>query len=186
MRPTWFVISDIHGNWKALEQLANRVGEADHLLLLGDYCGDCSIEEGRKTLVLIELLEKRPNTTAIFGNHDIAFPECWPSARFAEALPLATTKEISANKIHLTHFITQDWAHRVEHQEISTYFAQQFSQGIDAGFFGHTHRPFFSNHGGKLIINPGALADERYVTIIWGEEVVFWKGWNQERRESLA
>ncbi|WP_224484193.1 metallophosphoesterase [Robertkochia aurantiaca] len=68
-----FVIGDIHGALKALEQVLERapVKEGDKLIFLGDYVDGWSDAPG----VIDKLIELRPDYDCIFirGNHDQLF-----------------------------------------------------------------------------------------------------------------
>ncbi|SDQ44723.1 serine/threonine protein phosphatase 1 [Chryseobacterium soldanellicola] len=74
------VIGDIHGGFKALQQVFERanVTENDQLIFLGDYVDGWS-ESSQIIQFLIELSEKQ-ECIFIKGNHD-AFAEDWFSSR---------------------------------------------------------------------------------------------------------
>lgn len=64
-----FVIGDIHGAYRALQQCLSRANfdyEADHLVCLGDVC-----DGWPDTRSCIEELMKIKNLTYLWGNHDL-------------------------------------------------------------------------------------------------------------------
>lgn len=65
-----YVIGDIHGGKKALEQLIKKLhlSPKDHLIFLGDYCDGWS--ESAETLLFLMTLRKTQSCTFIKGNHD--------------------------------------------------------------------------------------------------------------------
>ncbi len=65
-----YVIGDIHGGKKALQQLIEKLNllPNDHLIFLGDYCDGWS--ESAETLLFLMNLRKTQPCTFIKGNHD--------------------------------------------------------------------------------------------------------------------
>ncbi|HET6254989.1 MAG TPA: metallophosphoesterase [Puia sp.] len=66
-----YVIGDIHGGFRALEQVMGRVGleSDDRLIFLGDYVDGWS--ESRQVIEYLMELERRYACTFILGNHDV-------------------------------------------------------------------------------------------------------------------
>jgi serine/threonine protein phosphatase 1 len=71
-----FTIGDIHGGYKALVQVLQRVGlrTSDRLIFLGDYVDGWS--ESRQVIELLIELDERYDCIFILGNHD-AWCEEW-------------------------------------------------------------------------------------------------------------
>jgi serine/threonine protein phosphatase 1 len=74
--PATYVIGDIHGACKALEQLINRLAprEEDTLIFLGDYVDGWS--ESAAVIRYLMLLELRFHCVFVRGNHDVSC-EAW-------------------------------------------------------------------------------------------------------------
>lgn len=71
-----FTIGDIHGGYRALQQVLGRLGlkQNDRLIFLGDYVDGWS--ESRQVIELLMELDTRHDCVFILGNHD-AWCEQW-------------------------------------------------------------------------------------------------------------
>lgn len=78
--PRTLVIGDIHGAFKALEQLMERVDPQrdDSFIFLGDYIDGWS--EAREVIEYLHMLDRNHPCVFIKGNHDIWF-EDWLSGK---------------------------------------------------------------------------------------------------------
>jgi serine/threonine protein phosphatase 1 len=82
MKPRTLVIGDIHGAYKALEQvlLRTRVNDEDTLIFLGDYVDGWS--QSSKVIDLLISLNQQQDCVFMLGNHD-AWTRDWLNTRDA-------------------------------------------------------------------------------------------------------
>jgi putative phosphoesterase len=168
------IISDIHGNFAALEHFPER--HCDQLWCLGDL-----VDYGPKPHEVIEWVRRRA-TAAVRGNHDHAVgfnvdPEysvphkqsAFEAMRFTQEActkddieflrNLAVQRElvVGSNRFYLVHAIPTDplFGYRPPDSEL---WANEVER-INADFLvvGHTHTPFIRRIGGCTILNPGSL-----------------------------
>ena len=163
------IASDLHGSACCVRLLLERLAEenADRLVLLGDYLyhgprNDLPPEyDTRATEKLLNAVAPPP--LCIRGNCDgevdqmvLAFPMM---ADFAAILADGRT-------LYLTH-----GHHREE-------AAAALHPG-DVLFYGHTHVPDFSDHGGVWWVNPGSVSipknGSRRSYILYENGVIRWK-----------
>lgn len=82
-------------------------------------------------------------------------------------LPTIKLVELYNNKILLTHGHLYD-----VHFDIFKLYLLAKEQNAKYVFFGHTHRPFYEEYEGVIIVNPGALKDGNYA-LFNGERFIF-------------
>ena len=141
------VISDSHGRRSALESVAafcRKPGSADLVIHLGDHISD--------TRYLRERISQR--ILAVPGNCD------WSDE------PAEKIENLGGVNVLICHGHTL----RVK----TTLFpltCRAQEAGVQAALFGHTHAPFMGYEYGVLLLNPGALKDEKcaLMTIEQGE-----------------
>lgn len=130
------VISDTHGNMRAVRQAIAAAGPVEMWLHAGDYCKD--------GYFLAELTGLPVITVA--GNCDGRSPE----AKIDEFV------EAGGKKIWLTH------GHRYD---VKYGFAELIYWGVqyqaDIIVYGHTHIPIIKWHDNIMIINPGSAGEPR-------------------------
>ncbi len=128
---TLVVISDSHGNIRAMEKLRPFVAENDYFLFLGDGIAD--IFPIRK-----EYFDK---TYFCTGNCD-----CFPS------YPTEGVLEVEKMRIFYTH------GHRYGVKSgLGNLAKEAKSRGCQVALYGHTHTPLISEIDGVTLINPGSL-----------------------------
>jgi len=100
------VLSDIHGNWPALQAVLAAERDADQVLCLGDL-----VNYGPQPAECIAWAMKlSPPSRVIQGNHDRAFarnsePHCAPVNRlFAQAMGMATSSLLT---VEMKHFLAK-------------------------------------------------------------------------------
>lgn len=162
------IVSDIHGNARALSKALSLLESADLLLCLGD-----SINQYRFSNEVVGLLRDRDVIT-IWGNHEEAFFDPlnldarsasgidpallqWLSAR-----PRQLEFELGAKRIIMNH--ATPWPGRYDyvppgHRDFAAFAAVD----ADIILYGHTHQPVVCEIDGKLIINPGSVGHGRIV-----------------------
>ncbi|MEP1489723.1 MAG: metallophosphoesterase family protein [Algibacter sp.] len=132
------VIGDIHGGYKAFEQVLVKaeVTEDDKLIFLGDYVDGWS-ESARTVERLIELSQIN---TCIFirGNHDV-WCGLWLSKGMTNPIWLAHGGEETIQSYIKSRFVTDD-NHRMFFENLQDYY-------IDEGNNLFLHAGFSSMHG---------------------------------------
>lgn len=133
------VVSDSHGDWPSLARVLAWAKKQDirQIAFLGDGIADLSYAMDRATYY--------PAITAVRGNND------WGARE-----PDIATLEFAEKKFLLVH------GHR--HNVSSSYSGLLYiaqEMGADAILHGHTHRMFFEDIKGRLILCPGSSSRPR-------------------------
>ena len=125
------VISDTHGNYKAVEELLPLVAENDYVIHLGDGAGDM---RGVRS----QYPEK---IYTVGGNCD-----------FLSVLPSEGELEIEGVKIFYCH----GHKYGVKSERL-TLALEAKRRGCDIALYGHTHIAMIDELEGVTLINPGSL-----------------------------
>lgn len=130
------VVSDTHGNRRALREIVRCFGGMAYLFHLGDNTRDAHY-----------LADNMPDTAviAVRGNGDYGSDE-----------PDTQAVTIQGRKLLLTHGHLQHVKYGLDRL---TYFA--LAQQADGVLFGHTHEPYIHRDGGIWFINPGSAGEPR-------------------------
>lgn len=165
------LISDIHGNYPALQAVINRVrGEnCDLIISLGDIAGYyCMINE------CIDLCRKN-NVVNILGNHDdylISGAKC-PRSTTANICIEFQRKIITADSLnwlqksieeyrHLHYwFVHGGWSDRLDEYVGSFDFMGMSNSGAKLFASGHTHIQKLLTGEGLTYVNPGSVGQPR-------------------------
>lgn len=129
------VLSDSHGYVNNMIEAVKRV-KPDMILHLGDVLVDVKDLEGYFPKILVE---------SVPGNCDCT---------------MASTErilEIEGKRILICHGHT--------YQVKSTYLNLQYAameKEVDVALFGHTHKAFYQNHNGVIMMNPGSIGCPPY------------------------
>ncbi|MCI7180309.1 MAG: metallophosphoesterase [Schaedlerella sp.] len=129
------IVSDTHGNHKALDRVLKMAGNIDMFIHLGD------VENGEDYINAVVECEKH----IVRGNNDI----------FSE-LPVEDEFAIGPYKAFITHG-------HYYYVSLSTDYIEDeaVSRGADIVMFGHTHRPVLTDTGTVTVLNPGSVAYPR-------------------------
>lgn len=131
-------MSDTHMPRRA-SQLPGRVTralcEADLIVHLGDFT----------EVEIIEHLESYAELHGVHGNND--------SAEVRARMPASAVLDVKGHSFLLMH------GHVGGRTAIE---AARKTGGHDAVLFGHSHRPWNSMEGGRLLFNPGSPTDRRW------------------------
>ena len=169
------VISDVHGNYPALEAVLASSITADAVWCLGDLVG-----YGPFPNECIERIATLPNLTCLMGNHDAAVANNRDIDRFndeASHVIYWTRREISRENqdylAKLPETVTTAWvtlAHGSPRQPIWEYIIDQNTAMVNFAFFdtqlalvGHSHLPlaFAVNAAGdsitRTMLKPGEV-----------------------------
>lgn len=129
------IVSDTHGRHQALDRALGEVGAIDMFIHLGD------VEGGEDYLNAVIDCEKH----MVRGNND-----------FFSELPREEEFYIGRYKV----FITHGHAYYVS-LDVEDIREEGRARGVDIVMFGHTHRPYFENKNGIVVLNPGSLSFPR-------------------------
>ena len=172
------VLSDIHGNLRALEAILRAFrlrGVEQRIICLGDMIGYY-----HQSLEVLNLLMKL-NITGILGNHEaylLGYLKCSPEkwqAYFLESVKenispkhlewlsaLPKSLEININGKHIAFFHGSPWNPLEEYiYPDSNKFDDFTALHWNYIFLGHTHYPMFKQVGSVNIVNPGSCGQPR-------------------------
>ncbi|MBQ8025631.1 MAG: metallophosphoesterase [Oscillospiraceae bacterium] len=138
------VVSDSHGNKKALLEAAGRE-TPDVILHLGDYARDC---------LALRLRCPGRQILAVRGNCDGPSPE-----------PAQRELTLAGKKILMTHGHLYGVKRSTETLE-----DEGFAQDADAVLYGHTHVAGWKRLGNMLLINPGSIGFEGTYAVLTIED----------------
>lgn len=133
------IISDTHGADENLEKILDIEGRFDALIHLGDIEGS-----ERK---ISDMMGGACDLYMIKGNND-----------FFSYLPQELEICLGNYKILLTHGNLYSVSLGVEQLR-----KDAFARGFDIAMFGHTHKPYFENENGFIMLNPGSLSYPRQI-----------------------
>lgn len=129
------IVSDTHGRHGGLDRALQEAGNIDMLIHLGD------VEGGETYIDAVADCEKH----IIRGNND-----------FFSELPREEEFCIGSHKVFITHghayYVSLDPEYIREEGK---------ARGAEIVMFGHTHRPFFEDDNGIIVLNPGSLSFPR-------------------------
>ena len=129
---TVIVISDSHGNLKAVQALEPKIAENDYVIHLGDGGND-----------MREIRGQYPDKVyACAGNCDFFLP-----------LPEDGEIEIEQIKLYFCH----GHKYRVK-SELGLLAEEAKRRGCEVALYGHTHRADITELDGVTLINPGSLS----------------------------
>ena len=169
------VISDVHGNYPALEAVLASVVTVDAVWCLGDLVG-----YGPFPNQCIERISTLPNLTCVLGNHDAAVVDGRDIDRFNDEASHVIywtkreiTRENQAYLAKLPETVTTNWVtliHGSPRMPIWEYLIDQMTAMINFAYFdtqlalvGHSHLPlaFVVNEKGdsvdRAMIQPGQV-----------------------------
>ena len=129
------IVSDTHGRHGGLDRALQEAGNIDMLIHLED------VEGGETYIDAVADCEKH----IIRGNND-----------FFSELPREEEFYIGSHKVFITHghayYVSLDPEYIREEGK---------ARGAEIVMFGHTHRPFFEDDNGIIVLNPGSLSFPR-------------------------
>ena len=176
------IISDIHGNYSALESVCKEINAdetIEHIFCLGDLIGI-----GYETNKVLELLLSHKNISYVMGNHDEAIVDVlsgrepysrkqerehhkWIAAHldrkylpFLESLPTTLAAEYNGKQLFFVHY------HLEEHQTFLSVDYEPTAEKLDFLYrstnadivcFGHHHVIHHFKTKKHLYLNPGSL-----------------------------
>ncbi|MBE7078454.1 MAG: metallophosphoesterase [Clostridiales bacterium] len=125
------ILSDTHGNAKAVEKLLPLIAENDYVLHLGDGSGD-----------MRDVLSVYPEKVYLCGGN----------CDFFSSYPIEGELEIEYLKIFYCH------GHKYGvKSDLEKLALEAKRRGCDIALYGHTHRASIDTLHGVTLINPGSL-----------------------------
>lgn len=129
------IVSDTHGRHARLDRALEEAGHIDMFIHLGD------VEGGEDYINAVIGCEKH----MVRGNND-----------FFSELPREEEFCIGKYRVFITHghsyYVSLDPEHIREEGE---------ARNVDIVMFGHTHKPYFDQREGIILLNPGSLSFPR-------------------------
>jgi putative phosphoesterase len=170
------ILSDIHGNWVALSQVAQVLDQekVDVVLGLGDY-----LNLSRGSPAIVEWMKRQEHAYFVRGDNDswesyerfrhLAREDTEPLYQFVTQLPDRIELEFHGIRFLLQHGyasrpirergFTQD---AVQETLSRPYLASVVSlHGVDIACFGDYHRPYLELHDDLLLVHPGSVGAPR-------------------------
>ncbi|PTR12569.1 MULTISPECIES: metallophosphoesterase [unclassified Novosphingobium] len=157
------IVSDIHGQARALRQAITAMGPIDRLICLGDAISEASFSNDT-----VELLRSH-DALAILGNHEEAFfaghgPRAasvdTDLANWLAARPTRIVTWLGGRRVLIVHSTPWRSGHAYVSQSHRD-FHRMAEPGFDIVLYGHTHQPVVREVGATLIVNPGSLGEGR-------------------------
>jgi len=151
------VISDVHGDYRALEIVLDRldnVHHVDHILCAGDLVG-----RGPEQNRVVSLIRER-NIQTVRGNHDEWFYDLSSeNAHFLKSLPLDWRGNFEGVKLFMCHGKPGSnlWGLYRDHVSNTLLDMMLGSLQADVLITGHTHVPMFVQVKQGCVINPGSV-----------------------------
>jgi predicted phosphodiesterase len=188
------IVSDIHGNWAALQSVLDAEADSDKILCLGDL-----VDYGPEPAACVTwAMQQTGDSIFIQGNHDwgVAWkkdPQSSPPFRrltaatqvfslkvlsngmrhFLAALKPIDSFEILGNRCLACHATPSDPLFRyLRLAEKELDHEIEVAASPDFLFFGHTHWPLLKRIGHTTIVNPGSVGqpkdgDPRAAYAVW-------------------
>ena len=151
------VISDIHGDYAALETALNRLYDyhgVSQVLCAGDLVG-----RGPHPDRVVELIRERGIPT-VRGNHDEwSYALSGENKDYLKSLPLEWRGSLDGHTVFMCHGKPGNnlWGLYRDHISNTLLNMMLASLGVDVLITGHTHMPLYARVQQGCVINPGSL-----------------------------
>lgn len=151
------IISDIHGDYHALEMVINRLEQEhqiDHIICAGDLVG-----RGPEQNRVVEMIRERQIPT-VRGNHDEWFYGISPeNAEFLKNLPIDLRLTYEGINIFMCHGKPGSnlWGLYRDHISDTLLNMMLTSLQADVLITGHTHVPMYIQVEQGTVANPGSI-----------------------------
>jgi len=151
------ILSDIHGDYEALQQALNRLDahhHVDQILCAGDLVG-----RGPHPDEVVNLIRKRGIQT-VRGNHDEwSYGLSEENKDYLKDLPLEWRSEIGGMSVFMCHGKPGNnlWGLYRDHISNTLLNMMLVSLGVDVLITGHTHVPLYVRVKRGCVVNPGSL-----------------------------
>jgi putative phosphoesterase len=177
------ILSDIHGNWAALQSVLDAESDSDRILCLGDLvdygpepaaCVAWAMQESGKSLFIQGnhdwgvALKKDPRSSPPF-RHLTACTQAFSlealseeMLRFLGALKPIDSFEMLGNRCVACHAAPSDPLFRyLRTREKDLEYEVTVAGSPDFLFFGHTHWPVSRRIGKTTVVNPGSVGQPK-------------------------
>lgn len=151
------IISDIHGDYDALETALNRLSDyhqVAHILCAGDLVGRGPNPDRVVTLI------RELDIPTVRGNHDEWFYGVSPgNAAYLKALPVDWQGEYDGYRVFMCHGKPGNnlWGLYRDHVSETLLNMMLSSLEADVLITGHTHAPLYMRVAQGCVVNPGSL-----------------------------
>ncbi len=151
------VISDIHGDYKALETVLDRLDnyhQVEHILCAGDLVG-----RGPEQNRVVETVRQRDIPT-VRGNHDEWFYGLTAeNSAFLKNLPMDWRGTYDGHEIFMCHGKPGSnlWGLYRDHISDTLLNMMLKSLQVDILISGHTHVPLYARVEAGCVVNPGSM-----------------------------
>ncbi len=151
------LISDIHGDYRALERVLYRLEkqhQVDLILCAGDLVG-----RGPEQERVVETIRKRDILTVRGNWDDWSHDMTNENATFLKQLPLEWTGELEGRSLFMCHGKPGNnlWGLYRDHVSDTLLNMMLNSLGVDVLITGHTHVPMYLCVDRGCVINPGSI-----------------------------
>jgi putative phosphoesterase len=151
------IISDIHGDYRALERVLDRLDNHHHvnqILCAGDLVG-----RGPEQDRVVQIIRERRIPT-VRGNHDEWFYDLSPeNAAFLKNLPLDWRAEFDGCSVFMCHGKPGNnlWGLYRDHISDTLLNMMLASLRVEVLITGHTHVPLYAKVKQGCVVNPGSI-----------------------------
>jgi putative phosphoesterase len=151
------IISDIHGDYAALETALDRLDnyhKVDHILCAGDLVG-----RGPNPDRVVEVIRER-NIPTVLGNHDEwNYSLSQENKAFLKALPIDWEGEFVGLNVFMCHGKPGNNIWGLYRNHVSETYLNIMLTSLDANILvvGHTHVPMYMRVARGCVVNPGSL-----------------------------
>ncbi|MBC8099542.1 MAG: metallophosphoesterase family protein [Armatimonadetes bacterium] len=151
------VISDIHGDYRALERVLDRLDHQHHvsrILCAGDLIG-----RGPEQNRVVQLIRER-NIQTVRGNHDEwSYDLSADNASYLKHLPLDWRGEFGEYAVYMCHGKPGNnmWGLYRDHISDTLLNMMLTSLRVNVLITGHTHVPLYAKVNQGCVINPGSI-----------------------------
>ena len=151
------IISDVHGDYSALETALHRLEtyhHVDQVLCAGDLVG-----RGPQPDKVVQLIRERGIAT-VRGNHDEwSYGLSAENKNYLKELPLEWRGELSGCSVFMCHGKPGNnlWGLYRDHISNTLLNMMLVSLGVDVLITGHTHVPLYVRVKNGCVVNPGSL-----------------------------
>ncbi len=151
------LISDIHGDFRALERAIHRLGkvhQVDDILCAGDLIGRGPAQDAVVTMI------RERGIPTVRGNHDEwVYDTSTENADFLKNLPLHWRGNYRGMRLFMTHGKPKNNLWGLYRDHVSNTLANMMLDSLKADVLitGHTHVPMYIRVKQGCIVNPGSL-----------------------------
>lgn len=151
------IISDIHGDYRALERVLERLDnhhQVDEILCAGDLVG-----RGPEQEKVVETIRKRDIPT-VRGNHDEWYTHfSQENTTYLQSLPIDWEGTYAEKRIFMCHGKPGNNLWGLYRDHVSKTLLNMMLQSLRADVLitGHTHVPMFMEVKLGCVINPGSI-----------------------------